>query len=70
MFQHLSKIPIYSISKVELKIIDFGVSKKFLEKSRLYSSIRDMWTRTGTIFYQAPEIFEGGGYDKQGNIFN
>jgi calcium-dependent protein kinase len=24
-----------------------------------------MWTRTGTIFYQAPEIFEGGGYDAQ-----
>lgn len=23
-----------------------------------------MWTRTGTLFYQAPEVFMGGGYDE------
>ena len=31
-----------------------------------------MWTRTGTIFYTAPEIYMGGGYDEKGmnNFFN
>lgn len=27
-----------------------------------------MWTGTGTIFYSAPEVFLGGGYDEKGNI--
>jgi len=30
--------------------------------------ITDMWTRTGTILYSAPEIFEGGGYNEKGKI--
>ena len=25
-----------------------------------------MWTRTGTIFYTAPEIYLGGVYDEKG----
>jgi calcium-dependent protein kinase len=25
-----------------------------------------MWTRTGTILYSAPEIFQGGGYNEKG----
>ena len=25
-----------------------------------------MWTATGTILYQAPEVFLGGGYDEKG----
>ncbi len=27
-----------------------------------------MWTRTGTILYSAPEIFEGGEYNKKGSV--
>jgi hypothetical protein len=27
-----------------------------------------MWTRTGTILYSAPEIFEGGGYNEKGKM--
>ena len=27
-----------------------------------------MWTRTGNIFYQAPESFEITGYDEKGNF--
>ena len=23
-----------------------------------------MWTKTGTLHYKAPELFEGGGYDE------
>jgi calcium-dependent protein kinase len=53
---------------MELKLIDFGVSKRFLFKKG--QPPRDMWTRTGNIFYQAPEIFEGGGYDEKGNETN
>ena len=25
-----------------------------------------MWTATGTVLYQAPEVFLGGGYDEKG----
>lgn len=28
-----------------------------------------MWTRTGTHFYCAPEIFAGGGYDEKVDIW-
>lgn len=28
-----------------------------------------MWTRTGTILYSAPEIFEGGGYNEKGYLY-
>lgn len=28
-----------------------------------------MWTRTGTHFYCAPEIFSGGGYDEKVDIW-
>ena len=28
-----------------------------------------MWTRTGTLFYQAPEIFKGGGYNEKGTLY-
>ena len=42
----------------QLKLIDFGVSKRFFFKSKQI----DMWTSTGTSYYCAPEIYEGGGY--------
>ena len=47
-----------------LKLIDFGVSKQFLQvqqqKNTRFAKIItiDMWTRTGNVFYQAPEIFQ------------
>ena len=48
--------------EVKIKLLDFGVSKKFKVRNNLI----DMWTRTGTIFYTAPEIYMGGGYDEKG----
>ncbi|CAK80754.1 unnamed protein product (macronuclear) [Paramecium tetraurelia] len=52
-----------------LKLIDFGVSKRFLVKGKATKKI-DMWTRTGSLFYQAPEIFLGGGYDEKVDIWS
>jgi calcium-dependent protein kinase len=57
----------YFSSQCEVKIIDFGVSKLFLQKSKHHTRVSDMWTRTGTILYSAPEIFEGGGYNEKGS---
>jgi serine/threonine protein kinase len=48
-------------------LIDFGVSKRFLSKGKVTNKI-DMWTRTGSLFYQAPEIFMGGGYNEKGYL--
>lgn len=50
--------------EVTIKIVDFGVSKTF--GSRNTFETIEMWTRTGTLYYQAPEIFEGGGYNQKG----
>ena len=50
-----------SISPLEIKLIDFGVCKRF----KLRDTFREMWTATGTILYQAPEVFLGGGYDEK-----
>ncbi|CAD8159715.1 unnamed protein product [Paramecium pentaurelia] len=52
-----------------IKLIDFGVSKRFLVKGKVTKKI-DMWTRTGSLFYQAPEIFMGGGYDEKIDIWS
>lgn len=52
--------------EVIVKIIDFGVSKTFRSKNRNLTENIEMWTRTGTLYYQAPEIFEGGGYNQKG----
>ncbi|CAD8154267.1 unnamed protein product [Paramecium octaurelia] len=52
-----------------LKLIDFGVSKRFLVKGKVTKNI-DMWTRTGSLFYQAPEIFLGGGYNEKVDIWS
>ncbi len=43
----------------KIKIIDFGISKKMIvRKQKIY-----MLTITGTLFYRAPEMFTGGGYN-------
>lgn len=52
-----------------LKLIDFGVSKRFVTKGKVTNK-SDMWTRTGSLFYQAPEIFMGGGYNEKGKLCN
>ncbi|CAD8091083.1 unnamed protein product [Paramecium sonneborni] len=52
-----------------LKLIDFGVSKRFVVKGKITKKI-DMWTRTGSLFYQAPEIFLGGGYNEKVDIWS
>lgn len=41
----------------QIKIIDFDVSKQFIDG--------EMWTRTGNVFYCAPEIFDGCGYNEK-----
>ena len=52
-----------------IKIIDFGVSKRFSffinTNHGIESKFRDMWTRTGNFLYLAPEIFHGGGYNEK-----
>ncbi|CAD8086830.1 unnamed protein product [Paramecium sonneborni] len=54
----------------KIKIIDFGVSKKFVTKTRNSTLNIEMWTRTGSLFYQAPEIFAGGGYNQKVDIWS
>ena len=48
-----------------MKIIDFGISRKVLNRTRR----TDMLTITGTLFYRAPEMFEGGGYDERVDLW-
>ncbi len=43
----------------KIKIIDFGISKKMIVRKQKI----DMLTITGTLFYRAPEMFIGGGYN-------
>ncbi len=42
-----------------IKFIDFGISKYVIERGYTV----DMLTNTGTLYYKAPEMFLGGGYD-------
>ena len=50
---------LYDSENKKIKIIDFGTSKKFIRRNTKF----DMLTLTGTLFYRAPEMFVGGGYD-------
>jgi calcium-dependent protein kinase len=45
----------------KIKLIDFGISKKIIDRGVK----RDMLTITGTLYYRAPEMFLGGGYDEK-----
>ena len=47
-----------------IKLIDFGISKRFRRRCVL----TDMWTQTGTLYYRAPEMFSGG-YCEQVDIW-
>jgi serine/threonine protein kinase len=53
-----------------IKLIDFGVSKRFNQiiPGKVGSVTLDMWTRTGNVHYCAPEIFKGG-YDASIDIW-
>jgi len=42
-----------------IKIIDFGTSKRYFRRNQTF----EMLTITGTLFYRAPEVFLGGGYN-------
>ena len=47
---------LYCQEKKQIKMIDFGISRKFKKRGLL----TDMWTITGTLYYRAPEMFSGG----------
>ncbi len=48
-----------------IKVIDFGISKTLTSRGLK----KDMLTMTGTLFYKAPEMFNGGGYDERVDIW-
>ena len=47
---------LYDSKKKTVKLIDFGISKRFRRRGALI----DMWTITGTLYYRAPEMLSGG----------
>lgn len=53
----------YKGKKPEIKVIDFGLSKYFTEKSKI------MTTKIGTPYYISPEILEGK-YDKNCDMWS
>jgi calcium-dependent protein kinase len=48
-----------------LKLIDFGICRKHRRRGAKFP----MLTITGTLFYRAPEMFTGGGYDQKVDIW-
>ena len=48
-----------------VKVIDFGISKKTYQRG----ARRDMLTMIGTHYYQAPEVYLGGGYDERVDLW-
>lgn len=52
---------LYDSSSGRIKVIDFGISKYVVERG----SQVNMFTNTGTLYYKAPEMFLGGGYDEK-----
>lgn len=51
---------LYDEKEQKIILIDFGISKKTTKRNIK----REMLTVTGTPYYRAPEMFEGGGYDE------
>lgn len=49
----------------KIKIIDFGIAKKMIVRKQKV----DMLTITGTLFYRAPEMFLGGGYNEKVDVW-
>ncbi|CAD8093038.1 unnamed protein product [Paramecium primaurelia] len=50
----------------ELKLLDFGVSRRFLQKNQH----NDMLTKTGHIYYCAPEIYHQSNYSKEIDLWS
>ena len=50
---------LYDIEEKRIILVDFGISRKLTKRGRKAT----MLTLTGTLYYRAPEMFEGGGYD-------
>lgn len=48
---------LYDKETMQIKLIDFGVSKLLYNRRKTQKF--EMWTMTGTIQYKAPEMFEG-----------
>jgi calcium-dependent protein kinase len=49
-----------------LKIIDFGICRKHRRRGAKF----EMLTITGTLYYRAPEMFTGGGYDEKADVWS
>lgn len=56
---------LYDEANKNIKIIDFGISKNLMERGRR----KEMLTITGTLYYRAPEMFDGGGYDEMVDLW-
>ncbi len=56
---------LYDRANRKIKIIDFGISKKIVERG----AKREMLTITGTLYYRAPEMVLGGGYDEKVDLW-
>lgn len=56
---------LYCREQKRIIIIDFGISKKVEDRGRK----KEMLTLTGTPYYRAPEMFEGGGYDEMVDLW-
>ncbi|CAD8207421.1 unnamed protein product [Paramecium pentaurelia] len=50
----------------ELKLLDFGVSRRFLQKNQQI----EMLTKTGNIYYCAPEIYHQPHYSKEIDLWS
>ena len=48
------------------KIIDFGIAKKMITRKQKI----EMLTITGTLFYRAPEMFLGSGYNEKVDVWS
>lgn len=56
---------LYHAATKTVKIIDFGISRKLTNRARKV----DMLTITGTLYYRAPQMFTGGGYDERVDLW-
>jgi calcium-dependent protein kinase len=56
---------LYDASAAKLKLIDFGICRKHRRRGAKF----DMLTITGTLYYRAPEMFTGGGYNEKVDIW-
>lgn len=53
-----------------IKVIDFGAATSFFQKKKNIKYKKTMWTKTGTISYQAPELFQQVDYDEKIDVWS